>query len=58
MRKRVSLSGSDDGFAPAGFDAFEFCNAIESYELNRKLDRQSGFSQQGKMELDAQGGAI
>jgi uncharacterized protein YfaS (alpha-2-macroglobulin family) len=52
-----SLTASDDGFAPAGFAAFDFCNAIRDYELNEKLDRNSHFSEQGKADLDAQGAA-
>jgi uncharacterized protein YfaS (alpha-2-macroglobulin family) len=50
-----TIEGSDNGFAPAGFDAYDFCNAIENYSLNKALDRFSGFSANGKIDLDAEG---
>ncbi len=52
-----SLEATDDGFKPAGFDAFDFCHAIQDYELNQRLDRLSHFSEEGKAEIDAEGGA-
>ena len=52
-----SLEANDTTFAPAGFEAFDFCDAIRNYELNEKLDRISQFSDQGKAELDARGTA-
>jgi uncharacterized protein YfaS (alpha-2-macroglobulin family) len=52
-----SLTASDTGFAPAGFAAFDFCNAIRDQELNEKLDRNSHFSEQGEADLDTQGTA-
>ncbi|MEP6670166.1 MAG: alpha-2-macroglobulin family protein [Chthoniobacter sp.] len=52
-----SLDASDNGFQPAGFAAFDFCDAIRDYDLNEKLDRVSHFSDQGKLDLDATGKA-
>ncbi len=52
-----SLTATDDGFAPAGFAAFDFCDAVRNYRLSEKLDRHSRFSEQGKADLDAQGAA-
>ena len=52
-----SLDASDNGFAPAGFEAFDFCNSIRNYDLNQKLGRFAHFSEQGKVDLDAQGTA-
>ena len=52
-----SLDASDNGFTPAGFAGFDFCDAVQDYELNNKLGRVSHFSEQGKADLDAQGGA-
>lgn len=53
-----SLDASDNGFEPAGFGAFDFCDAIRNYSLNEKLDRVSHFSDQGKGDLDKTGQAI
>ncbi len=52
-----SLDANEEGFAPAGFAGFDFCNAIRDYELNERLDRSAHFSEQGKVDLDAQGAA-
>ncbi|MEI9893346.1 MAG: MG2 domain-containing protein [Chthoniobacter sp.] len=52
-----SLDASDDGFQPAGFAAFDFCDSIRDYDLDEKLDRVSHFSDQGKLDLDATGKA-
>ena len=52
-----TLEASDNGFAPAGFAAFDFCNATRNYELDTQLDRRSHFSEEGKADLDAQGTA-
>lgn len=52
-----SLEASEQGFAPAGFAGFNFCNAIRDYDLNERLDRSAHFSEQGKVDLDAQGAA-
>ena len=50
-----SLSASDDGFAPAGFAAFDFCHAIHDYRLNEQLARVSHFSEEGKADIGAEG---
>jgi uncharacterized protein YfaS (alpha-2-macroglobulin family) len=52
-----TLTANDGGFAPAGFAPFDFCNAINNYRLNGELDRNSQFSDEGKTDLDARGGA-
>ena len=52
-----SLEASDNGFSPAGFEAFDFCHAIHDSDLNEELERHSHFSQEGKAEIDAEGRA-
>ncbi len=52
-----SLEASDNGFSPAGFATFEFCDAISDYSLNEQLDRRSHFSDEGKADLDVEGRA-
>lgn len=52
-----SIDASDDGFSPAGFEAFDFCDAIDDLDLRNKLGRFASFSRQGEAELDAQGAA-
>ncbi len=52
-----SIEANDAGFTPDGFDDFDFCHAIEDYRMNRELDRVSHFSDQGKLDLAADGTA-
>ena len=52
-----SIEAEDRPFKPEGFDKFSFCDAIDDYRLNRILDRESHFSDQGKLELSEQGTA-
>lgn len=52
-----SLQANDAEFAPAGFEAFDFCDAVRDSDLSEKLDRNAQFSDQGKAELDAHGNA-
>ncbi|HEX8294975.1 MAG TPA: alpha-2-macroglobulin family protein [Chthoniobacteraceae bacterium] len=50
-----SIQAEDTEFAPEGFGDFSFCDAIEDYRLRRALGRSSHFSDQGKLELGADG---
>jgi uncharacterized protein YfaS (alpha-2-macroglobulin family) len=52
-----TVDANDIGFSPAGFEAFDFCEAIDDYQLNQKLGRSSSFSVQGKADLDFRGSA-
>jgi len=52
-----SLIARDDSFKPEGLEDFAFCNAVEDFRLNRALDRISQFNAQGKIDVDAGGGA-
>jgi uncharacterized protein YfaS (alpha-2-macroglobulin family) len=50
-----SLDAHDESFEPEGFDDFSFAQAIHDYRLEEHLDRRSSLSEQGKLQLDAQG---
>ena len=52
-----SIDAGDVGFTPAGFEAFDFCEAIDDFRLNEKLNRSGSFSAQGKVDLDSRGSA-
>lgn len=52
-----SIEADDADFVPAGFDDFAFCEAIEDSRLERELDRLSHFTDQGKLDLGADGSA-
>lgn len=57
---RVSwtLRAEDERFAPAGAEAFAFCDDISDYRVLRALDRMNEFSEQGQVDIGAEGEAV
>ena len=53
-----SIEASDEGFSPAGFGDFAFCNDIADYRVSELLQRSGHFAQQGKADLDENGAAM
>ncbi len=52
-----TIRAQDDGFSPAGFDAFGFCNDIHDYRVEQALDRVSEYTTQGEVDLSNAGRA-
>ncbi|HEX3870475.1 MAG TPA: alpha-2-macroglobulin family protein, partial [Pirellulales bacterium] len=52
-----TVEANDSGFSPAGFEGFDFCDAVRFYDLREKLGYNSHFSDDGKADLDDRGTA-